>query len=1016
MTRSAPGMGAALVLASVCLAGPAPAPAAAQQLVQTFPLNDFKRELDGQWQGIRLASDGNVYFASSTHSAHHGAAFFKYDTVTGQVSELAHEITDICGEDVQTNPQGKIHSDVVEANGWLYMVTHFSAEKPGVYEVWTGAHALGYELATGQWRDFGVLLPGYTGYSAIGVDPARNYLYVFVTGKTAGQASYMFRINTVTGEKINLGQVGAASDGGYDATSHWTFVDQRGDVWFAVTRQDGALQQIHGDTGVIEVHPNALPPLVRWDSNQLETDPTLQFRRGIQWMQPLDGNRAALTIAPNGGMLYVFDSTQPMASAFTPIRHVGYSYLGFAVGGDRVFYYQRENRAFGNQDAPQNFHLLSVSLDASAGHPITDHGLMVDADGRTAWRTPGMAADGLGHVYLIGDWWTVAGDLGTLRYDWNGGNEIYEQQPRGEFFAVADVTLGNPPPTDLGITISASPNPPIPNANVTYTIPVTNYAVTPATGVTVSELLPANATYVSAATPSGTCSKFSSTVTCQILTLAAGATATVTVVVKAPAAGGTLTATAGVSANETDSNAANNSATHSTGPLETVQLNAHTYTVAEAGGSAVVTVTRSGSGAISVAYATSDNTATAGSDYTAMSGTLVFAAGEGSKTIGIPIAGDTAPEGNEAFQLTLSAPAGAVIGPNNAASVTILDDDVYTPPTLDFSAADFSVGEATASKSITVKRTGDAAATVAVTWSAASNTATLGVDFAAAGGELVFDPGVTSRTFTVSVTNDMTAEGNETGYLILSNPTGGGRIGTSGIATLTIVDNDVPAAGFKFSATSYAKTETAGTRAITISRPATATAQSVTFSTSDGTATAGIDYTAVTAVVSFAPGEGSKTVSVPILADTVPESKETVNLTLSAPTGGGTLGAQRTAVLFITDDDGPGSLQFKAATFTVAEGKPTATITVTRTGGKDGTVAVSYATGDNTAKAGSDYTSKTGTLTFAQGQTSKTFTVPILNDGTTEGIETLNLTLSNPTGGAVLGQARRALLTITNDD
>src|SRR4029453_5686522 len=152
------------------------ATAQTNQMVQTFALNDYKRELDGQWQGIRLASDGNVYFASSSHSAHHGASFFKYDTTSGQVTELVHEITDICGEDVQTNPQGKIHSDVVEANGWLYMATHFAAEKPGVYKTWTGSHALGYELKTGKWRYFGVIRPGFTAYAAIGVDPVRHYL------------------------------------------------------------------------------------------------------------------------------------------------------------------------------------------------------------------------------------------------------------------------------------------------------------------------------------------------------------------------------------------------------------------------------------------------------------------------------------------------------------------------------------------------------------------------------------------------------------------------------------------------------------------------------------------------------------------------------------------------------------------------------------------------------------------------------------------------------------------------
>lgn len=445
-------IGVALVLVPACTGNPTPTAtpgptvgtdprtAITRVLMQSFALNTYKRELDGQWQGIRLASDGNVYFASSSHSAHHGASFFKYDTTSRQVTELVHEITDTCGEDARINPQGKIHSDIVEANGWLYMATHFAAEKPGVYETWTGAHALGYELATGRWRDYGVILPGYTTYSAIGVDPVRHYLYVFVTGMTVGQAAYMYRINTVTGEKTNLGQVSAPSRGGYDFSSSWTFVDRRGDVWFSIRNQGGDLQQIHGDTGVIEVHARALPALVRWDSNRLEPDPVLQANRPIEWMQALDGDRALLTMSEHGGMLYEFDSTQPVASAFTSIRHIGFTYLGIAIGGNRVFYYQRANRAFGNQEF-QDFHLLSVSLDAATGNAITDHGLIVDQDGRKAWRLPGMMADGQGHVYAIGDLWTIPGDLGTLRYEWNRGDETYRQLPRGEFFAVANVSI-----------------------------------------------------------------------------------------------------------------------------------------------------------------------------------------------------------------------------------------------------------------------------------------------------------------------------------------------------------------------------------------------------------------------------------------------------------------------------------------------------------------------------------------------------------------------------------------------
>ena len=94
---------------------------------------------------------------------------------------------------------------------------------------------------------------------------------------------------------------------------------------------------------------------------------------------------------------------------------------------------------------------MSVSLDPAFGYPITDHGLLVDQDGRIVWRMPGMMTDGQDHVFMIGDWWTIPGDLGTLRYDWNGGDEIYEQLPRGQFFAVANVSIPAPPPTDHSV-------------------------------------------------------------------------------------------------------------------------------------------------------------------------------------------------------------------------------------------------------------------------------------------------------------------------------------------------------------------------------------------------------------------------------------------------------------------------------------------------------------------------------------------------------------------------------------
>ncbi|OPY57373.1 MAG: Calx-beta domain protein [Pelotomaculum sp. PtaU1.Bin035] len=152
-----------------------------------------------------------------------------------------------------------------------------------------------------------------------------------------------------------------------------------------------------------------------------------------------------------------------------------------------------------------------------------------------------------------------------------------------------------------------------------------------------------------------------------------------------------------------------------------------------------------------------------------------------------------------------------------------------------------------------------------------------------------------------------------------------------------------------------------------------------------------------------------------------------MGLSLSNPTGGATLGSMNTAVLIITDNDPaptdtnnyiaqPGQLQFSASTYTAAENCGSATVTVTRTGGSDGVVTVAYATGGGTATAGSDYSAATGTLTFDNGVADLTFSIPVTDDTAFEGSETVDLSLSNPTGGATLGGTNTAVLIITDDE
>jgi len=442
-------------------------------------------------------------------------------------------------------------------------------------------------------------------------------------------------------------------------------------------------------------------------------------------------------------------------------------------------------------------------------------------------------------------------------------------------------------------------------------------------------------------------------------------------------------------------------------------FSAAAYSVGEAGPQVTLTVkrTKGGASGVTVEYATSNGTATAGQDYQVASGVLSFGANLLTQTITIPIVEDAAAEGDEAFSVSLANPGGgATLGTLSTATVKILENEA----TLQFSAPSLTVNEAGRIATLTVKRSGPTLDTVSVAYATADGSAVAGTDYTAASGVLTFGPTVTTRTFTVPITNDTIQDAAEAFQVNLSSLTGGAQLGQPSAATLTIADNDV-AGILKFSVASYSVSETSALAAITVKRSGgLASGVTVDYATSDGTAVAGIDYTASSGTLSFGAGVTTRTFTILILNDGVPGGDETVNLTLSSPTGGSVLGTPAQALLTIRSDDPV--LQFSVAAFSVSEKGPVATITVQRTGPTTSAVSVQYATSDGTALAGADYTATAGTLSLGPAVVKKTFTVPITDDPLIEGDETVTLTLSNPAGGAVLGARSTALLTIRTDN
>jgi len=187
----------------------------------------------------------------------------------------------------------------------------------------------------------------------------------------------------------------------------------------------------------------------------------------------------------------------------------------------------------------------------------------------------------------------------------------------------------------------------------------------------------------------------------------------------------------------------------------------------------------------------------------------------------------------------------------------------------------------------------------------------------------------------------------------------------------------------------------------------------VGYATSDGTAEAGVNYLTATGTLSFGVGETNKTINVILLNGPLATGEGSINLNLSGPGGGATLGMQTNAVLTIAEADltAPGMLRFSASAVIAAAGGTQAVVTVTRIGGCAGAVSVTVATTGGTAVPWTDYNPVVDTISFADGETSKTYVVPLLGHGAAAG-HTIELDLLNPAGGASLVAPSRTTITL----
>jgi hypothetical protein len=437
------------------------------------------------------------------------------------------------------------------------------------------------------------------------------------------------------------------------------------------------------------------------------------------------------------------------------------------------------------------------------------------------------------------------------------------------------------------------------------------------------------------------------------------------------------------------------------------------------GGSAPIVISRTGdlSQPATVELATSGGSAVPGTDYEGFNGAVTFAAGVATRTINLRTQPNTAVGGNKTVGLILQNPNRVALGRWNAAELVITEDDAAG--TISFGAAKYTVMEGGAVVNVSVARYGGSAAGASVECLVEGGGATAGEDFSLPTPNpivITFAAGETSRQVSIPILDDAASEGPETIELVLRNPAGGAALGVVTAAVVTIEDDESQMIHLDTAALTVA--EDACTASFLVSRHGVATGMaSVDFAVTGGTATPGEDFMEQHGTLRFYADDRERTIYVDVCEDDVTEPPETVLITLSNPSAGVVLGEPAQAVLTIVDAVSlPGEINFEPTVYGVQEGALQATLCLVRSHGKAPDVSVTYATVGGSATAGSDYTATTGVITFAAGASCASFTVPLIDDGEQEEAESVELQLSNPTGGATLGPRSTATIWIVDND
>ncbi|SVA93324.1 uncharacterized protein METZ01_LOCUS146178, partial [marine metagenome] len=406
---------------------------------------------------------------------------------------------------------------------------------------------------------------------------------------------------------------------------------------------------------------------------------------------------------------------------------------------------------------------------------------------------------------------------------------------------------------------------------------------------------------------------------------------------------------------------------------------------------------------------------------------------DGLKDFDFDVYKDSLVEGDETVKLNLVLPKGylnlggeyiplGVALGSRQAKMIILDDD-FTPGELKFSSGEIYVNESEKTVSLSVDRVNGANGSISVQYKTKQGTAKNPFDFKSKQGSLRFASGQTSRPIVVSLADDEGQEVDEYFDIEIFNATGGGKlVGDAKLLSMRVylVDNDLKSGKVEFTSDTASINENEGEVVVAVRRLAGSRGQgSVAYTTRSLTALSGADYQAQQGLLTWAHEDvGEKLIRIPIVDDEVSEEEEAFELSLINPQNV-IVGQNAAMTVNVVDDDSPGEVTLGQSSYFINENGAQLSVYVERQVGYKGAIQVDYALADGTATSSGDfpdYLMESGTLSFEDGQVSRSLNLQIKDDYAAENTEFFSIVISNPTEGAILGSVPQAKVNIVDDE